>query len=303
MLKNKKGFSSVKRKQLAFYIAVIAVPILQALVFYFYVNINSFLLAFQEFDGTGYTFAGLQTFQKVFTLEHNVFRNFNFWLVVKNSLLPWGLSFFIVTMPSIFFGYYIYKNHIGSGVFKILLYLPHIIPHLVFIMVYKYFMDFIPVNLGILKTAGDWTKHVEVERFYYMFCSWMFGFGTSVLVYSGTMSGISESIIESGKLDGITPMKELFLIVIPMIWGTFVTMMISSLVSIFTSDMNGYAFKAGNFNPQIQTIGYFLQNKAINGGMESYPVLSALGLIITALAVPITMLTRHLMLKYGPRTE
>ncbi|MBE7100858.1 MAG: sugar ABC transporter permease [Clostridiales bacterium] len=303
MLKNKSAFSTKKRKQLMFYIGILALPILQVLVFYFYVNINTFSLAFQEFDGMGYKFAGLDTFKKVFKLEHTIFRNFDFKLVMKNSLLVWLIGLLISFFPSLLFSYYIYKNHIGSGLFKIMLYLPHIIPHLVFITLYKFYMDTIPVNLGLITSGGFWISTVEWERFYYIFCGWMLGFGTSVLVYTGSMSGISDSIIESGQLDGITPLKEFIFIVLPMIWGTFVTMVVASLVSIFTSDMNGYAFKAANFNSQIQTIGYFLQNKTINGGMESYPLLSALGLIMTAIAVPLALLVRHLLTKYGPKTE
>ena len=155
-------------------------------------------------------------------------------------------------------------------------------------MVYKYFMDYIPVKLGMIASGGFWTSTVEWERFYYIFCGWMLGFGTSVLVYTGAMSGISESIIESGQLDGITPIKEFIYIVVPMIWGTFVTMTLASVVGLFTSDMHGYAFKAGNFNPQIQTIGYFLHNKTLNGGMESYPILSLFA------ALPVLIATRGL---------
>lgn len=302
MLKSKNSLSAKKRKELVFYIAIMALPILQTLVFYFYVNFNSFILAFQEYDGIGYRFAGFDTIKKVFTLEHSVFRNFNFGMVIGNTVLAWLFGFFSSTIPSVFFAYYIYKKHIGHDAFKVILYLPHIIPHLVFIIIYKYYMnDFLP-TLGIVP-VGFWTKYIEWERFYYLFCSWMFGFGTAVLVYSGAMAGISDSVIESAQLDGITPFKELVFIVLPMVWGTFVTMMVTSLVGFFTNDLNGYAFKGAEFNPQLQVLGYFMYNGTVNGGMGSYPVLSAFGLMVTAIAVPFTMMVRRLLTKYGPKTE
>lgn len=302
MLKAKSGFSAKKRKELVFYIAIMALPILQTLVFYFYVNFNSFLLAFQEYDGLHYRFVGFDTLKKAVTFNHSVFQNFNIWLVLGSTVKPWLFGFFFSTIPSVFFAYYIYKKHIGSDAFKVILYLPHIIPHLVFIIIYKYYMNDFLSSIGLVK-IGFWTKTLEWERFYYIFATWMFGFGTAVLVYSGAMAGISESIIESGQLDGITPLKELVFIVIPMIWGTFVTMLVTSLISLFTSDLNGYAFRGAEFNPQLQTIGYFLYNGTVNAGMGGYPVLSAFGLIMTAIAVPLTMLTRHLLTKYGPKTE
>ena len=136
-----------------------------------------------------------------------------------------------------------------------------------------------------------------------LYSAMMFGFGTGVLVYSGAMASISDSIIESAQLDGITPAKELWYIVLPMIWGTFVTMLVTSLVSFFTNDGNGYAFKGAQFNPQLQTLGYFMYSGTVNGGMGSYPVLSAFGMLMTAIAVPVTLLTRNILTKYGPRTD
>ena len=304
MLKTKGGLSAKKRNQLIFYISIMALPILQTLVFYVYVNFNSFLLAFQEYDvaARGYKFVGFATIEKVFTLEHSVFRNFNFLTVIKNTAIAWTVGFTFNTVPCVLFAYYIYKNHIGSNAFKVILYLPHIIPHLVFIIIYKYYMNDFLSTLGVVP-IGFWTKHVEWERVYYLFCAWMFGFGTGVLVYSGAMASISDSVIESAQLDGITPAKELWYIVLPMIWGTFVTMLVTSLVSFFTNDGNGYAFKGAQFNPQLQTLGYFMYSGTVNGGMGAYPVLSAFGLMMTAIAVPVTMLTRHLLTKYGPRTD
>lgn len=262
------------------------------------------MLALQEYDVAtrSYKFVGFETIKKVFTQEHSIFRGFDFWLVIKNTGIAWIVGFCFNTVPCVLFAYYIYKKHAGSGAFKVILYLPHIIPHLVFIIIYKYYMnDFLP-TLGIVP-IGFWTKSVEWERFYYLFCSWMFGFGTGVLVYSGAMAGVSDSIIESAQLDGITPAKELWYIVLPMIWGTFVTMLVTSLVSFFTNDGNGYAFKGAQFNPQIQTLGYFMYKGTVNGGMTAYPVLSAFGLLMTAIAVPVTMLTRRILTKYGPRME
>lgn len=303
MLKTKGGLFTKKRNQLIFYIAIMSLPILQTLVFYIYANFNSILLAFQEYDGVeGYKFVGFDTLKKVFTQEHSLFINFDFIAIIKNTGISWLVGFVFNTVPSILFAYYIYKNRVGSGAFKVILYLPHIIPQLVFIIIYKYFMNDFLSSIGIVP-IGFWTKTVEWERFYYLFCSWLFGFGTAVLVYVGAMAGISESIIESAQLDGITPAKELIYIVLPMIWGTFVTMFVTSLVAFFTSDMNGYAFKGAQFNPQIQTLGYFIYNGTVNGGMGAYPVLSAFGLLMTLVAVPITMLTRHLLTKYGPRTN
>ena len=61
-LKNKRS-----RKQFIFYTAMIALPVLQVLIFYFGVNINSILLAFKNYDrDTGnYSWTGFEHFVKV----------------------------------------------------------------------------------------------------------------------------------------------------------------------------------------------------------------------------------------------
>lgn len=302
-MQNKKSFSTQKRKRLIFYIAVLTLPMIQIAIFYFYANVRTFTLAFTEYDGNGnYTYAGLKNFTAIFSGSHAIFANFNISSVIKNTLIAFLAEFIFGSFPAILFSYYIFKKHPFSGMFKIILYIPQIVSGLVFVIIYKYFMnDFLP-SLGLIE-IGFWEKTLSFERFYYLFFTIFISFGTRVLLYSGTMSGISESIIESGKLEGITPMKELFFIVLPMIWGTFVTFTITALIGLFTNQMSGYAFKGSGFNAQLQTFGYFLFSKTADANLANYPILSALGLIMTFIAVPITLLTKYLLNHFGPKTE
>ncbi len=299
----KKSFSTKKRNRLIFYIAIMLLPMIQIGIFYFYANIRSFTLAFTEYDGNGnYLFAGLKNFEQILSGKHTIFTNFRLNLVIKNSLIAFLFEFALGSFPAILFSYYIFKKHPFSGAFKIILYIPQIVSGLVFVIIYKYFMnDFLP-KLGVVD-IGYWEKTLSSERFYYLFFTIFFSFGTRVLLYSGTMSGISESIIESGKLEGVKPMQELFFIVLPMIWGTFVTFTITAMIGLFTNQMSGYAFKGSGFNSQLQTFGYFLFSKTADANLTNYPILSALGFIMTIIAVPVTLLVRYLLTHFGPKTE
>lgn len=298
-----KSFSTKKRNRLLFYIAVMTLPMIQIAIFYFYANIRSFTLAFTEYDGNGnYVFVGFKTFEQILSGKHTIFTNFRLGLVVKNSLIAFLAEFALGSFPAILFSYYIFKKYPFAGAFKIILYIPQIVSGLVFVIIYKYFMNDLLPKYGIVE-IGYWEQTLSSERFYYLFFTIFFSFGTRVLLYSGTMSGISDSIIESGKLEGITPLKELFFIVLPMIWGTFVTFTITALIGLFTNQMSGYAFKGSGFNSQLQTFGYFLFSKTADANLANYPILSALGLIMTIIAVPITLLTRYLLTRFGPKTE
>ena len=66
-MKRGNSLNSKKREKLIFYISMMALPVAQFLVFYLYVNFDSFALAFKEYslDG-GYIFAGFKNFNDVF---------------------------------------------------------------------------------------------------------------------------------------------------------------------------------------------------------------------------------------------
>jgi len=303
-----KSMNTLKAKKLRFYILGMILPIVQVIIFYFFANANSILLAFQDYNGSTYDFIGLKNFIGIFAGTHTRLVKFNLEYIIKNSFLMFGMELLFGSLPAILFSYYIYKKYPCAGAFKIILYIPHIIPSIIFVILYKYFVGSAIPEI-YKQITGNNLFHmfdgVNVARtkglliFFTIFIS----FGTKVLLYTGTMSGISESIIESAKLDGITPIKELFLIVVPMIWGTFVTFILVSVVGLFTSQMSAYSFFGEGLEMQLYTFGYYLFMRASKTSLYEYPVLSALGLIMTAIAVPVTLTLKYLLNKFGPSVE
>lgn len=63
-----KSVTKARKRELLFYIAFMAIPVIQFCIFYIGVNFNSILLAFQRYDvNTGkYFFYGLQNFDQFF---------------------------------------------------------------------------------------------------------------------------------------------------------------------------------------------------------------------------------------------
>ena len=298
--KKKASMASVRRNKLIFCITMLVLPVLQFLVFYMYVNFRSFALGFQEFsyDTGEYVFVGWKNFKQIFQ-DFQTVRTLR--SSVKNSLTLFLWTFFFGSIGAVLFSYYIYKKNIGSTAFKILLYLPHILGSVVVVLMYRYFVeDAVPIIFNL-----EWglLSNPESVRATIIFYSIYMSFGPRILVYSNAMSGISDSIIESALLDGITPMKELVLIVLPSIWSTFVTFMVSSVVGIFTHQMALYTFYAGDAPPQLYTFGYYLYRGAKMGTSTEYPYLSALGLLLTVIVVPMTMSTRWALKKFGPSKD
>lgn len=299
-------------KRFAFCLAVIALPVLQFLIFWVYVNFNSILMAFRTYvanaDGNGYTvtfagFANIASAAKVFA--ENIY-------MLKNSLILYAVQLFIGLPLELLFAYYIYKKHFMSGAFKVALFLPQIVSSVVMCLLFRFVVNKVYTHvtgaeLGLL--ANNSTRFATI-----IFYSIWMAFGVNVIMFTGAMSGIDNSIVESAELDGVTPIQEFLHISLPMIFPTVVTFVVVGLSGVFTNQMHLYTFFGSSdqtYSKDISTFGFYLYVQAQNSGVVvangskalPYSVLSALGVMLTLIIFPITLLVRHLLNKFGPSED
>ena len=104
-----------KTKRLIFYIAVVALPVLQFVIFYLYVNFNSIILAFQKYVPPA---TGEVGFRKVFANFDNFEVAFstlvNGWNMIANSLRMIACELFIGLPLALLFSFYIYKKFMNT---------------------------------------------------------------------------------------------------------------------------------------------------------------------------------------------
>lgn len=281
--------------ELIFYSLLVALPIAQILIFYFYVNFNSITLAFKEYDG-GFDF--------VWNPGANFpdlwvdIKSLNLLIALKNSLIVWIFTSVVGTFLAIVFAYYIYKKWALAKTFKFFLFLPSVFPSILLVSVYKFF-----VNNALSGPTGIFGPDLLLGRgtdslfptvvFYNVWIC----FGAQLLIYTGAMDQIAPEIIEAGQIDGVTPIREFFSIVIPMILPTISTFIIANVATLFTNQANLFAFFGGeNVLKQDMTIGYYLFSLVGEKGyMDNYPYASMLGIICTLIAFPLTVLVRRLL--------
>ncbi len=297
-----KKRSARNRGRLIFYIGMSAIPLLQFAIFYVAVNFNSLLFAFQryDYDVGAYLWAGTENFARMFrefaTIEY-------FRYAFSNSFLLYGLTLVVGTSLALFFSYYIYKHAIGSVFFKVLLFLPSIISSLALITVFKYFTETgIPYYWERLfgeKILGLISNQNTLLGLMLFFNIWI-SFGVPVLMYAGAMSGISISVTESAKMDGANAFQEFIHITLPLIYPTLVTFIITGFAGIFTNQMSLFGFFAEMAEYRVYTIGYYLYIEVQGGTIADYPYLAAIGLSLTIVMVPITLLVKYLLEKLGP---
>lgn len=301
------------QKRMIFYVLMVALPSLQFLIFGAYVKLNSVLLAFKTYttdvENHGYIveFAGLSNFKEAWGIFTNNFA------MLKNSLVLYACNLLIVMSLALIFSYYIAKEFPMARYFRTMLYVPHIISSVVFVVLYRYICSNVyPILSGssdpfsIVGERGITTQFKLVL----FFCLW-YGFGSNVMLFTGSMSGINEAVIEAGKIDGCNVVQEFIHITIPSVWPTFVTFVITGIVGIFTNQMNMYTFFGTNGTNKFDVFGFYLYREASISGLSAtesgvhptYGVLSSLGLIFTAILIPITFGVKYCLEKFGPSVD
>ncbi len=293
-----------KKSKLIFYICMMLLPMLQFFVLWFCVNINSIFLAFRRYDFNLGKYHGMTVgnFKEVFyDFKHIPF----FEASLRNTLIFYLSGLIIGTPLAVLFSYYLYKKMPANGFYKTLLFLPHILSALIMVVIYKYFVDrAIPTIWEKItnKPTQGLIANPDTRLLMIVLYNLWVGFGTSTVMYSSTMSGISESIVEAAKLDGITPFKELWYITIPLIWPTFATFVVVGFAGLFTNQGGLYNFYGNDAEYELYTFGYYLYVAIRTEPIEKYPYLSAMGLVFTAIALPLTLGLRKIMDRVGPKT-
>ena len=116
----------------------------------------------------------------------------------------------------------------------------------------------------------------------------------------------SISVLEAAAIDGAGEFRTFFKIVIPMIWQTLVSFIVINMAAIATNQAELFSFFGINADPSVQTFGYYQFILIMSGDAKdptSYPYAAAVGMLMTLLIAPLTMLVRWLLVKYGPKEE
>lgn len=303
--KKRSKLGAYNRRDILFYIALMAFPVLQFTVFYIVVNANSILLTFRSYDtmtGT-VSWVGFENLKEAFRMMTQQLELLD---AMKNSFLAYLITLVIGTPLALLFSFYIYKKLPASGLFRVLLFMPSIISAIVMVTIFQFFSDRAVPEI-ITKVFGVETIQGLIEnpdtRFgTVMFYNIFVGFGTATLMYSNAMDGISPDLVDAAKLEGAVGIKEFVYITFPMIFPTFSTFFITGVATIFTNQYNLYSFFGDGSS--IQTYGYWLYVKVAGAASQSeYPVLAAVGILLTVIAVPLTLIVKKLLEKFGPSED
>ena len=309
-----------KLRDILFCSLVLLYPTLQFLVFYVGVNFNSVLLAFKEwdFDARKFTWAGLANFKEA---VYNIFNAYELQMGLKNSFMTFLITFIVGSILALMFSYYMYEKQPLHKFFKVMLFMPCIISPLVLMLLFKFvasrvYPNFVAELVEAFPAFMENVFHVTEDTkilglldnprtimgTLIAFSIWS-SFGVNVLIYSGAMSGINESIVEQSEIDGANQWQKFIHIILPRIYPTFTTFVVAGLTSIFTNQLSLYTLWATGAEYKYYTIGYYIYTKTVQASTPEYPYLAAVGLLFSFVCIPMVFIVKRLMENFGPSDD
>lgn len=306
----KSGFSRKKRSEKLFLAAIFAFPIAQFIIFYICVNVNSILLAFKTYDSenAAYFWNGLVNFKEVvhiFTGDSALFGT------VKRGMIFYLFSTFVGMPVNLFVAYLLYKKIWGAEAFRVILFIPSLISSVAMVIMFQNFLNEGITDIIIRRFGVD---EYDVPRFFtdpkvafpvMIFYSLWVGVGGGMIIYMSAMSRIPVSVVEYGRLEGITLFREFISVIFPMIYPTVSLFLVTGLTGLFMSSGPLYLFYGDGAPNEMQTLGYYLFTRVIgvNASFEQYPFASAVGLSVTLVTAPLVLIARKVLDRFDPNVE
>lgn len=291
----------------AFIYGMIALPLLQLAIFYFAVRIDGILLAFQTYQDGVYFWSGFENFR-------NVIADFTSGTMIgpiSRSLLIYGCGLLMLPVH-VFLAFLIWRKIPLSNVFKVLLFLPNVIPGIVFVLVAKYGIEKVFPIIFNNQELALLISNVETGFQTVLIYDLFMGFPGSLIIYLGTIGSVDNSVVEAGRLDGLGMFGEFWHVILPHVYPTVATYFVIGLTGLFTASGSFYSFYRDRAPEQFQTVGYLIFVKTLTGGgaggtssnpQEMYGYITAFGLILSAVTIPIVFLVKWLTEHYGPSED
>lgn len=310
----KKNYSRLERRDFVFAYLLVLFPVVQFLIFWFYVNASSITLAFQ--NGVGdFTWANFKMVYQGFTskdmlgvnLGKSLGRSFTLWIIGEAFIFP----------VSLMTTYVLTKKIAGHYVFRVIYYIPGLMGAIIWTLLIK---EMVGYSGPITKTLVSWgadlpfgakknglLRHEDTAFVTLLTVRSVMGIVGNNAVLTGAYTRVPDELFESAELDGAGFFTQMFRIAIPCIWSTICTLLTFALCSVFTCDYNVWLFTDGTGGYETSTIGFQLFNLtyrlSTGSGSTGYGYPAALGFTLTMFTLPVVLVGKYLLEKASENVE
>lgn len=298
----KRKTNPMERGKLWFIIPMLTVPVLNFLIFWLYVNFESFLNAFriEEYGEIKFSLINWEFMWKDL-LGANL--NANLGALLKNTLLYFSAGMFVVLPLSLVLAYFLYKKIRFYKYYRVIFFLPNIISGAVLATLYKFMLN--PSVGGIIPKimeffSGSPAKNLLLDEKWakwlvVLYSVWT-GFSVNLIIFNGAMERVPKEVIEASELDGVTMMQEFIYILFPMMWATLSTIIVTNVANIFTASGAVLLLTGGDMDTA--SISYWIYITTKNELSIYYP--STVAMCCTLIAFPIVLIVKRLTEKVFP---
>ena len=290
----------VNKIRVLFILSCIVLPILNFLVFYVYVNLSSFTMAFTDRNGA-FSLDNFVRLYKEITEADSPLQ-----IALKNTMLTFGIT--LVMFPfQVLVSYFIYKKIPLAGVYRFLFFIPTVIFSVAITTIFSRMMapngavaEFVQKLLNL-----DYPPELLADSTYanvvvILHLVWL-SFPGDLIIWGGTFARIPNDVLEAGKIDGTSWWTEFTKITVPMVWPTVALQMVLKFCGIFGASGAVFLLTKGDYGTMTLSSWMYLQLYNQSGNVYTsnvYNYLSAVGLIMTVIAVAISLVVRKITDKF-----
>ena len=283
--------------KIGFLVSMFIVPVLNFIIFYVYVNIDGILLSFQKPDKS-FTLDNFKWVFNEFKSENSIMKE-----ALTNTLIFFFNGYIVCRAITLLLAYFFYKKILGYKFFRVFYYIPDILSSVVMVAVFEGFIGPCgPVYQLLYQWTGVQYEFLFDSRYAMgtmLFYQVWLCFGTGTIMLSSSMARIPQEVMESALLDGANTWQELIYMIMPLIWPTLSTMMITGLAGIFGASGGVLLFTQGKFGTY--TISYWMYEQV--NVYKSLHKASALGQVYTLIAIPIVFGGRYIIERFIENVE
>ncbi|MFC0394741.1 carbohydrate ABC transporter permease [Paenibacillus mendelii] len=280
-----------------FIAVMLAWPLIHYAVFGLYLQVQTLLYSFQSWNPlTGrQTWTGFYNYITAFRSMNSdgVWTSaiFNTVLFIPVNILAVALALVIAIL--------LYHKVPLARFYRIVYFFPALISIVVITMVFSFALN--PTQ-GIVNGLLDAVGLEQFKRAWlgdpqtalisiFVFCIWA-GIGGSNVILTGALQRIPHDYFEVGKLEGIGFWKELFYIIMPLLWPTLSTLIIVSTSGAFSIFLQVMLLTNGGPFTSSTTVGLEMYRLVIE--KNDYGMASAYGIIFTVIGFVIVWCVKWL---------
>ena len=290
----------VNKTRVLFILSCVVLPVLNFLVFYVYVNLSSFTMAFTDRNGA----FSLDNFVRLY--EEITQPDSPLQIALKNTLLTFGIT--VIMFPfQVLVSYFIYKKIPLAGAYRFLFFIPTVIFSVAISTIFTRMMapngavaEFVQKMQGLdyppeLLADSAYANIVVIAHMVWL------TFPGDLIIWGGTFARIPQDVLEAGKIDGTSWWTEFTRITVPMVWPTVSPQMVLKFCGIFGASGAVFLLTKGEYGTMTLASWMYLQLYNQSGNVFTsnvYNYLSAVGLVTTVIAVAISLVVRKITDKF-----